>query len=79
MREHMLAAAPLEAARRYNIPIRQLRDAIASGACEPPRACGRRSILTFAAVERWLSTLAPTKSSRPRSTPNETTESNHVA
>ena len=48
------AANPAACAALYHVPIRRLLTAIKQGECEAPRRVGRRSILTYAAVERWL-------------------------
>ncbi len=48
------AASPMARARLYHVPIRRLLNAIKHGECEAPRKVGRRSVLTFAAVELWL-------------------------
>jgi hypothetical protein len=51
------AASPMACARLYHIPVRRLLTAIKHGECEAPRRVGRRSVLTYAAVERWLATF----------------------
>jgi len=51
------AASPMVCARLYHLPIRRLLTAIKQGECEAPRRVGRRSVLTFAAVERYLETF----------------------
>jgi hypothetical protein len=48
------AASPMTCAKLYNLPIARLLADIRLGRCEAPRQVGRRSILTFAAVERYL-------------------------
>ena len=51
------AASPMACAKLYHIPPRRLLTAIKQGDCEAPSKVGRRSVLTFAAVERWLQTF----------------------
>jgi hypothetical protein len=48
------AASPMACAALYHIPIRRLLEAIRQGDCESPRRVGRRSILTYAAVQKYL-------------------------
>jgi hypothetical protein len=48
------AANPSACAALYHIPLRRLLTAIKLGDCEPPRRVGRRSVLTYAAVEKYL-------------------------
>lgn len=60
------AASPQQCATIYNIPLRKLRKAIATGACAAPHRLGRHSVLFFSDVESWLRSLPPTRSSRRR-------------
>jgi hypothetical protein len=48
------AASPMTCAHLYHLPIRRLLMAIKHGECAPPKKIGRRSVLKFADVERWL-------------------------
>jgi hypothetical protein len=48
------AASPDFCAKLYNIPRARLQRDIRNGRCEAPRKIGRKSILTYAAIERYL-------------------------
>lgn len=50
----VMAAAPEVCARAYHLPLRRLLNAINRGECQAPYVVGRRHILTFAAVEKYL-------------------------
>jgi hypothetical protein len=67
MSEHaMLAGTIASVAKAYGLNPKALYRAIKSGELEAPRRVGRRSIISTASVNKWLASLPPTKTSRPK-------------